>query len=517
MSQFIDYFINNSEQILSLFIDHIQMTGLAVVIALVIGVPLGIFISYYNKASSSIIGVANVFQAIPSMALLGLSIPIFGIGVVPATIVVVLYSLLPIIKNTYTGIMGIDENIIEAAQGIGLTKAQILTKVQIPMAMPVIMAGVRISAVTSVGLMTMAAFIGAGGLGFLVFSGINTMNTPQIVAGALPAAILALVVDTFFGFIEKIIIPTEDVGAIGSFIRRHKKIVIILLVLAMLVTFGLSFIDRSKDELVVAGVSYTEQYLLVHLLSDMIEDRMDIEVTRRDGLGGTQVAFNALNAGNIDLYVEYTGTIYTNMLNHGANSDVDEVFEVSREELKNLYNIDVMDQFGFNNTYVMAIKPETAEEYDLYTLSDLQKVADGLVAGVTTEFMSRDDGMPALKEHYGLEFKDEISVEGSNKYLAIMNGETDITNAFATDGLLVRHGLIRLEDDDGFFPPYFAVPLAGSGVLDEYPELIDVMAELGNVLTDDVMASLNYEIDEEGRDPREVSYDFLTSEGLISN
>lgn len=201
------YISRNSEQVLRLTLEHIELTAIAVGLAVLIGVPLGILISYFKKASKTVVGGANVVQAIPSMALLGLAIPLLGIGSVPAVVIVILYSLLPIIKNTYTGITSLDKGTLEAAKAIGLTKSQVLLKVQIPLALPVIMAGVRISAVTAVGLMTMAAFIGAGGLGFLIFSGISTTNNAQILAGAIPSALLALVVDTLFSTVEKLVTP----------------------------------------------------------------------------------------------------------------------------------------------------------------------------------------------------------------------------------------------------------------------------------------------------------------------
>ncbi len=192
---FIDYLVLNKSQILNLLVEHVKLTVIAVGLAIILGVPLGILISYVKKLNRPVLGFANVVQAIPSMALLGFSIPFLGIGTLPAVVMVILYSLLPIIKNTFTGIQNINPLTLEAARGIGLTKFQILAKIQIPLALPVIMAGVRISAVTAVGLMTIAAFIGAGGLGFLVFSGIRTVNNNQILAGAIPACLLALLVD----------------------------------------------------------------------------------------------------------------------------------------------------------------------------------------------------------------------------------------------------------------------------------------------------------------------------------
>ena len=202
MINFINYLSAQKGQIISLLIQHIQLTVVAIVVAIIIGIPLGILVSKNEKLRKYIVGMINVFQAIPSMALLGLLVPVLGIGSKPAIMMVVLYSLLPIVKNT-TGILGIDKNIIESATGIGLTSKQILYKIQLPLALPIIMAGIRISAVTAVGLMTLAAFIGAGGLGYLVFSGVQTVNNIMILAGAIPACILALSVDYIFSRVEK--------------------------------------------------------------------------------------------------------------------------------------------------------------------------------------------------------------------------------------------------------------------------------------------------------------------------
>lgn len=207
ISDFWKFVVSRNEQITSLILEHIELTVLAVFIAIIIGVPLGILITRIRKISGPVIGTTNVIQAIPSLALLGFLIPILGIGSKPAIVMVVLYSLLPIVKNTYTGLININKDVMEAAEGMGMTKGQILAMVQLPLAMPIIMTGVRISAVTAVGLMTIAAFIGAGGLGYMVFSGVQTVNSNMILAGAIPACILALLMDFIIGRVEKIVIP----------------------------------------------------------------------------------------------------------------------------------------------------------------------------------------------------------------------------------------------------------------------------------------------------------------------
>ena len=283
--EFFNYMLENKDQIISLCIEHIELTAIALIIAIIIGVPIGILISYKKKLNKPILGVTSVTQAIPSMALLGFMIPFLGIGTAPAIVVVVLYSLLPIIKNTYTGITNISPATIEAATGIGLTRAQILTKIQIPQALPIIMAGVRISSVSAVGLMTMAAFIGGGGLGYLIFSGIRTVNNYQILAGAIPACILALLVDYFFGAIEKLVTPLSlqsdknHQENIKKSQRKNKIIVIgTIILIAFLFLHEIDFSKKSGDVIRVGSKDFTEQEILCYMTSHAIENNTDINV-----------------------------------------------------------------------------------------------------------------------------------------------------------------------------------------------------------------------------------------------
>ncbi len=524
MIAFIEYLTQNKDQILSLTLEHIQLTAIAVGFAILIGVPLGILISYIKKLNKPVIGVANIIQAIPSMALLGFAIPFLGIGTLPAVVMVILYSLLPIIKNTFTGIQNINPQTIEAAKGIGLRKTQILFKVQIPLALPVIMTGVRISAVTAVGLMTMAAFIGAGGLGFLVFSGIRTVNNNQILAGAIPACILALLVDFFIGIVEKLVTPISLQNREGSKEKLLKKrnlqkgIIAVTTVLLIFVLGYTGFKNHISAEKVIriGSKDFTEQHILANMFSDLIEDKTDITVDRKINLGGTQVCFSALRSGDIDLYFDYSGTAYGDTLNYPPISDMEEVYNTVKQDFKEQYNIDVLKQMGFNNTYVLAVTKETADKYNLSTISDLAKVGKELKAGTTLEFLNRIDGIPGLVKHYGFSFKDTIGLDGSPRYVALMNKETDAADAFSTDGLLKKFELVTLQDDKNFFPPYYAIPLMRGEIAEEYPELVPLVEELGGVLTDELMVELNYKVDELQMEPSVVAREFLIENSFIN-
>ena len=520
--EFIDYVVQNHEQIISLFLEHIELTFIAVGLSILIGVPIGILISYVRKLDKPILGLSSVIQAVPSMALLGFMIPFVGIGTIAAIIVVILYSLLPIIKNTYTGINGISESMIESAKGIGLTKSQILFKIQIPQTLPVIMAGIRISAVSAVGLMTMSAFIGGGGLGYLIFSGIRTVNNYQILAGAIPACILALFVDYFFSLIEKLVTPVsiqmKDLSREEVLKKRKIQKVILFLILLIIGGVFLSqvkFNDNNEKTITVSGKDFTEQNILCEMVSDYIEYNTDISVNRKCNLGGAQVVFSAIQRGDIDLYIDYLGTDYTDILKYSPISDVNKVYQTVKSEFNSKYNLSVLKQMNFNNTYALAVRQDTALKYNLKTISDIVPYARELKISPTLEFVNREDGLAGLNKTYGLNFADVIAIDGSPRYTALMNDNSQVIDAFTTDGLLRKFGLVVLEDDKNFFPPYYAVPVIRNEVLDEYPELENLLNKLGSYLTNDSVQELNYEVDELGKNPEVVANEFLKENNLI--
>lgn len=523
MSGFTSYVTSNWSYILSLLWEHIELTAIAVAISVLVGVPLGILISYRRNLQSPVLQSANIMQAIPSMALLGFAIPFFGIGRLPAIIVVILYSLLPIIKNTYTGISQISPQMREAAIGIGLSRWQVLRKVELPQALPVIMAGVRISSVTAVGLMTIAAFIGAGGLGELVFAGIRTVDNNMILAGAIPACLLALAVDYLLGLVEELVTPMatlitpEHTRAVIRKERRLAKWLIGLVTALLIIGTGTTVwrnYAETQSDITVGSKDFTEGVIMAHLMADMIEDRTDLRVTRHTNLGGTQVAYEALKTGGIDLYMDYTGTVYVSILRHEPLTDVDEVYRRSRDELATM-GIMMLPQYSFDNTYALAVRQDTAERYRLRTMSDLIAAAPHLVVGSTFEFTNRKDGLPGLTAYYGMNFAGTTGLDGSSRYIALLNDDVQVVDAYTTDGLVRKFNLVALVDDQHYFPPYFATPLLRSDAAQKHPEVIAVLNELGSHITNQVAQDLNYKVDEEQQDPAKVAREFLKSEGLL--
>lgn len=529
MNNFIEQLIIKKSQILSLLFEHLQLTIIAVLIAVVIGVPLGIIITRNKRLASGVIGFANLTQAVPSLAILGFLIPIIGIGSGPAITMVVLYSMLPIIKNTYTGITNINPDMLEASKGLGMTNGQTLRLIKIPLAMPVIMAGIRMAAVTAVGLMTIAAFVGAGGLGYLVFSGIQTVDNNLILFGAIPAAILALLIDWITGKIENATMPNGIKKADGTMkVRRgkmskkRKKLVVSITSIAVIACLGLLIVPKalSKNDrkIVVASKNYTEQLILGNILSEVIKNNTDLKVEEKFNLGGSQVTFKALKKGSVDLYAEYLGTGYISVLKMTeANSNREEVYNIVKDRFKSDYNLEVLNPLGFNNTYAMAVTQETAQKYNLKTVSDLAGVSNQLTIGPTIEFPNREDGLIGLEKAYNMKFKAVKPVDGGLRYTAVANNETQVIDAFTTDGLIDKFNLVVLEDDKSFFPPYDAVTVIREDTLEKYPELREVIGVLDGKLTEEKMRKLNYEVDINKRDVKSVAIEFLESEGLIKN
>jgi osmoprotectant transport system permease protein len=517
MAGFYNYLSANYEQILNLLGQHIYLSVISVLIAVIIGIPLGILISREPKLSKPIIGTTNVIQAVPSLALLGFLIPFIGIGSAPAIIMVVLYSLLPIVKNTYTGLTNIDSDILEAAKGIGLTKSQTMKKVQLPLAFPMIMAGIRISAVTAVGLMTIAAFVGAGGLGYLVFSGVQTVDNYMILAGAIPACILALLIDFIVGKLETSFSYTNKQKSSFKMSKNVKRLIIGFA--SIIIVAGGAFTVYSKanaaEKIVIGSKNFSEQLILGNMLADLIEGKTDIEVERKMNLGGSQVAFSAIKNGDIDIYVEYTGTGLVNILNQEPQSDSDKVYDYVKREFKEKYGIDMLKPLGFNNTYALAVRQDTAEQYNLNTISDLARVSNDLTMGPTIEFPNREDGLIGLEKAYNMKFKAVQAVDGGLRYTALNNHKSDVIDAFSTDGLIEEFDLKVLEDDKNFFPPYYAVPIVKEDTLEKHPELKEALNTLAGKLTDDKMRKLNYKVDSLKESPAKVAKEFLIEEGLL--
>ncbi|MBP2071650.1 glycine betaine ABC transporter substrate-binding protein [Thermoanaerobacterium butyriciformans] len=294
----------------------------------------------------------------------------------------------------------------------------------------------------------------------------------------------------------------------------RKKIISAILTL-VIISALISGCGKSSDTVVIGSKNFTEQIIMGNMLATLIEKNTDLKVDRKLNLGGTDVAFNALKSGDIDMYVEYTGTGLVNILKKPTQNNSDAVYNEVKKDFKEKYNLDWLEPIGFNNTYTLAVSPSVEEKYHPKTISDLKKISNNLVLGCTMEFTERPDGYPGLKKTYDIEFKSVKGMDSGLRYPAIEKGDVDVIDAFSTDGMLKAYNLTVLEDDKNFFPPYYAAPLVRDDTLKKHPELKDVLNKLAGQINDETMRELNYKVDKLGEDPRTVADDFLKSKGLI--
>ena len=500
---------------------HLVLTGVSTGLAIAIGLPLGIMASTRQWLRATVLGSIGVLQTVPSLAMLAILLALVGkIGAVPAIIALTIYALLPIVRNTVTGIEGVPPEVVEAARGIGMTRLQQLRKVQLPLAMPVIIAGIRTAAVVGVGIATLSAFIGAGGLGQFINRGLALSNTQLILLGAIPAALLAVVVD---GVIAATAWGMEPVRYREKHSLKAKLKFIALGMPLLLVSLGVYTTVGSRSPeanhacktIRIGSKNFTEQIILGELMTQMIEAHTDLAVDRRFNLGGTMICHEALAAGAIDLYAEYTGTGLVAVLKRPVESDANSVFNMVRTEYKKQFNLEWLEPFGFNNTYALTVRKSDARDKSWQTISDLATSADTLRAGFTAEFSERADGYPGVRKAYGFGFAKAHDLEPSLMYQAVANGEVDVICAFTTDGRIAAYDLQPLDDNLRFFPPYFAAPVIRSDFLQHHFEVRGVLARLAGVLDDKTMQRLNFEVDEKGRNPDEVARDFLRKARLV--
>ncbi|ALC80823.1 ABC transporter permease/substrate-binding protein [Bacillus gobiensis] len=505
MNSFIDAFYGRKEQLASALIEHIQISFVSLLLAILISIPLGIFLTRKDKLAEPIIGVTAVLQTIPSLALLGLLIPLAGIGKIPAVIALTIYALLPILRNTYTGIKEVDPSLIEAAKGMGMNSRKRLSKVEIPLAFPVIMAGVRTAMVLIIGTATLAALIGAGGLGDIILLGIDRNDNGLILIGAVPAAVLAILFDLLLRLIERASSKTT-IRIAGL------SLAAVILIISAPLAFG-----WGKKDLVIAGKLGSEPEILINMYKLLIEEDTDLKVELQPGLGKTSFLFNALRSGDIDLYPEFTGTTVVSLLNEDpVSTDAKEVFEQAKNGVRDRFNFTYLEPMSYNNTYAVAVTKEAAEQFGMNTISDLTQAERQLKAGFTAEFADREDGYKGMQKLYGLNLPNVSKMEASVRYSAIKSGQLNLIDVYSTDSEIEEYRLKVLEDDKGLFPPYQGAPLLRNETLEEFPELKDILNQLSGKITDDEMRKMNYAVNSENRSAEEVAREYLEQQGLLN-
>lgn len=296
-----------------------------------------------------------------------------------------------------------------------------------------------------------------------------------------------------------------------------KRLLVALLILSLIaVMVGCTPDSSREDTITIGGKKYTEQIILVHILEQLIENRTDLAVVNRADLGATDILQQGMLDGDLDMYVEYTGTAYAIVLKAELDTTdpgviYDRVKEYYDEELAMTW----LTPFGFNNTYAIAVRSAKAEELNLEKISDLRKHAPAMTLGSDFDFLEREDGLDNFNEIYGLTWKDNHGMDPGLMYSAVKDDQIDAIVAYATDGRIPRFDLKLLDDDLGFFPPYFGAVVITNDSLEKHPEIADLIAELAPHLTMEKMAELNSLVDIDGLMEARVAEDFLKETGLL--
>jgi len=388
---------------------------------------------------------------------------------------------------------------------MGMTPRQLMRDVELPLALPSIVAGIRVAAVIGVGTATIAAAVGAGGFGEYIFRGLSMVDSTVILAGAIPSALLALTIDGALTLVER---GLKDFS--GSR-RRGLQAIAALTLIAVAATGILAFAGRRGSGVIrIGSKNFTEQIILGEIVAQTIEARTPLRVERRLNLGGTFICDRAVRSGDIDAYVEYSGTAQTAIFHQPVDTDARRVFTALRERYA-AAGLALLDPLGFENTFAMLIRGDVANRLGLRTLSQAAPFAPSWRAGFGYEFLQREDGYPGLARTYGLHFaRPPTAMDLSLIYRALADGQVDLVAGDATSGLIDAYGFTMLADDRHYFPPYDAAVVARSATLLAHPEVKEALASLSGRITVADMRRMNRSVDADHRDPAQVARAFLT-------
>lgn len=502
----LSFWMAHRAELLGMLERHIALVALSTAVAVAIGVPIGIVAAHRPRIGRVLVAIANIGQTIPSLALLGFLLPIpfiGGVGPRVAIVALIVYALLPIIRTTAAGLKSIDPTLIEAAVAMGMTPRQLLWIVELPLALPAVVAGIRVATVIGIGTATIAAAVGAGGLGEYIFRGLSMVDPIVILAGAIPAAAMALTADGVLAWLERRLSPERRRRPGGRPLVAGAAALAALLILA-----GVS-LPAGRDVVSIGSKNFTEQVILGELLAQTLE-RDGIEVARSLNLGGTFICDRALRLGDIDAYVEYTGTALTAIFHESVGRDPEDVLTRTRE-LYGQAGVSVLPPLGFNNTFTILVRRADAGARGLRTVADLRSVAAGWKAGFGYEFIEREDGFPGLARAYDLRFAAAPRVlDLSLMYRALANRDVDVIAGDATSGLIDALDLQPLEDDRQYFPPYHAVPLVRTELVLRRPEVAAAISRLAGRISEKEMRAMNRAVDVDHRDVAATVREFLS-------
>jgi osmoprotectant transport system permease protein len=441
--------------------NHVRVSVTALALGLAISFPLAIAARNRPLSRGILLGLASIVQTVPGLALLALFYPLllalasltlswFGtgfsaFGFLPAVLALALYSMLPVLRNTITGLNGVDPALLEAAQGVGMTAQQSLFSVELPLALPVIMAGIRTAAVWVIGTATLSTPIGQTSLGNYIFAGLQTQNWVFVLFGCFASAILALAVDQLLALIE------NGIRNRSRFRATLGGAGIAALVAATLVPA----LARSPSNYIVGAKTFTEQYVLSALIAERL--RSDgLSASSREGLG-SNVIFDALASNDIDVYIDYSGTLWANQFHHTDIKPREELLAELKTTLAK-QNITLFGELGFENAYALVMPRARADQLGIRSVADLVARAGTMTIAGDYEFFSRPE-WAGVQKAYGLAFRAQRQMQPDFMYAAVASGEVDVIAGYTSDGLIKKYDLVVLDDSKHAIPPYDAILL----------------------------------------------------------
>ena len=479
--------------------EHVALSAAAMGLGLTLSLLFAIAAVRNRYVRWPVLTLASLIQTIPGLALLALFYPLllalsalseqwFGrsfsaLGFLPSLLALTLYSMLPVIRNGVTGILTLDPAIAEAARGVGMTDWQRLLRVELPLAAPMLMAGVRTAAVWVIGAATLSTPVGQTSLGNYIFAGLQVQNWVSVLFGCVAAAGLALIVDQLLALIESGVVRRRPVRiSAGAFV--------------LLAGIAVAAMPRSDADAsyVVGAKSFTEQYILSALIAERIAAEGG-EATRRTGLGSA-IAFTALAAGEIDIYVDYSGTLWANVMRRKDIPPRTQLLAELRDWLVRERGVRLAGALGFENAYAFAMRRDRAAALGIASIDDLAARARSLTLGADFEFLARPE-WPALRDAYGLVFAGRREFESTFMYDAVATGEVDVITAFSSDGRIAANDLVVLADPRGAFLPYDAIVLISADRVDD-PLLRRAIEPLIDAIPVETMRQANYLVDGRG-------------------
>ncbi|TXJ87826.1 ABC transporter permease/substrate-binding protein [Lactobacillus delbrueckii] len=500
------YYIVAPRQIWQALGEHLLLSMEALLLSCLIAIPLGMLLAHSKRAGEVVFQITSIIQTIPSLALLGLLIPFVGIGMTPALIALTAYGIMPIYQNTYSALRNIDPNLEEAADAFGLSRWKKLSRLEFPMALPMTLSGVSISLVMIIGTATLAAMIGAGGLGIYIMIGIQQNNNTYLLIGAGLSAVLTLAMSGLLKFMASS--------------KKHFRVTAAVLAI-FAIGLGVSQLPKAlapkEEKVVIAGKLGSEPDILINMYKYLIErNNPHVKVTLKNNFGGTSFLFNALKTGKIDIYPEFTGTVLQGLAKKKVATlhDPAKTYQLAKKLMAEEDQLTYLPAMNYQNGYDLAVTKAFAKKNNIKSLSDLAKVDASLTAAFDPDFANQQDGYLGLKKEYGLNFKVK-TMEPALRYKAIASGKVAVVDGYTTDPQIKQYDLVALKDDKSFFPPYQGAPLLKTSFAKKHPGVVKSLNKLDGKITEAEMQEMNYKVTVKHESASKVARQYLKQHGLL--